>query len=235
MKTLFSIYYWTVGGIVFGLILIFAIFITFFLPPEKYDPWIKKMLRGLFRIFNTRVDSEGEEKIEPGKPYLFMANHVSIFDVVLLGGFVPTFVRGVEADRQHKWPLYGWAVKRYGNISINRKNVYSSLRSMRRAEKYLRSGKSIIILPEGNRTLDGELRPFKKMPFLLAKQAAVDIVPVGLSGLFTLKRKGSWHIQPTTVKIKFGDPIPAHTVDELSVAELRDLTREKIKNLVEKP
>jgi 1-acyl-sn-glycerol-3-phosphate acyltransferase len=235
MKYILSIYFWTVGGLVFGLILIFAIIISYIVPPETYDPWLKKMLHFVFKIFLTKVEVEGEELVEQGKPYLFMANHVSIFDVVLLAGYIPAFVRAVEADRQHKWPLYGWAVKRYGNIAIARDNPHRSIKSLGRAEKYLKSGKSIVILPEGHRTLDGNLRAFKKLPFLMAKQAGVDIVPVGLSGLFTMKRKGSWLIQPTTLKIKFGPILPADTVKSLSVVELRDITRDRIKGLIEKP
>ena len=69
----------------------------------------------------------------------------------------------------------------------------------------------------------------------MAKEAGVDIVPIGLSGLFTMKRKGSWLIRPTTLKIKFGPIIPAETAKSLSVVELRDLTRDKIQGLIEKP
>jgi 1-acyl-sn-glycerol-3-phosphate acyltransferase len=90
-------------------------------------------------------------------------------------------------------------------------------------------------MPESSRTMDGELRPFKRLPFLLAKQAGVDLVPVGMSGLFSLKSKRSWHIRPGPLKLKFGEVIPAATVESLSIDELRDLTRERILALVEWP
>jgi len=235
MKYIISLYSWIVGGLVFGAILTFTIVVTFFVPPHIYDPWIKKMLCFVPRILLTKVEVEGLDNIDRKRHYLFMANHVSIFDIILLGGYIPVYFRGVEADRQHKWPLYGWAVKRIGNISIERENIHGSIKSMRKAEKHLRSGKSIAILPEGHRTLDGALRPFKKLPFFLAKQAQVDIIPIGLSGLFEMKRKGSWHIQPTTVKIKFGQIIHVEQIRNLSVVELRDLTRERIEGLIERP
>ncbi len=235
MKYIVSLYSWIVGGIVFGAILVFGIIVTFIVPEHVYDPWIKKMLRWIPKILHTKVEVEGVENIDLKKHYLFMANHVSIFDIVLLGGYIPIYFRGVEADRQHKWPLYGWAVKRIGNISIERENIYGSIRSMKKAEQFLRSGRSIAIMPEGHRTLDGKLRPFKKLPFFLAKQAEAAIVPIGLSGLFEMKRKGSWHIKPTTVKIKFGDVIPEDVVRHMSPLELRDLTRERIQGLIERP
>ncbi len=97
-----------------------------------------------------------------------------------------------------------------------------------------RDGNSIVILPEGHRTLDGKLGEFKKMSFFFTKQAAVDLAPIGMSGLFHLKRKGNWHIQPTTVKIKFGNIITAEEIASMSVAELRDRTRAEIESLIER-
>ncbi len=193
------------------------------------------MLRFLFLILFIPVESENDEKVIPEKTYLFMSNHVSIFDVPLLQGYIPKFVRGIEASRQFKWPFYGWVVKRIGNIPIERENIYASIRSIRKAENYLRNGVSIVILPEAHRTLDGKMRPFKKLPFYLAKQARVDIMPVGLSGLFHVKQKDSWILRPAPIKIKFGDSIPVNDVRTLSVVELRDLTRQKIQELIEKP
>jgi 1-acyl-sn-glycerol-3-phosphate acyltransferase len=106
---------------------------------------------------------------------------------------------------------------------------------MKKTEKILKEGKSIVILPEGHRTLDGNLGSFKKLPFHLAKQAGIQIIPIGLSGLFQLKHKGSWLILPKPVKIKFGQPIPPDKIQSLSTEELRDFTREKIQNLIEQP
>jgi len=231
MSYLISIYAWVIGGLYFLTICFVCIFLSYFVPQKALDPWIKRMLKGLFKIILVRVRVEGYEKIDPEKNYLFMSNHVSLFDIPLLGAYIPTFVRGVEAKRQFKWPIYGWVIRRIGNIPIDRKNIHSSIRSMRKTEKLLRKGRSIVVLPEGHRTLDGKLRPFKKLPFFLAKQAFIPIVPIGLSGLFRLKSKGSWIIRPTTVKMKFGDIINLNTIQALSVTELRDYTREKIQDL----
>ena len=68
----------------------------------------------MFKIMFVKVDVDGLENIIPNKTYLYMANHVSLFDIPLLGGFIPGYARGVEADRQHAWPLYGWAMSRLG-------------------------------------------------------------------------------------------------------------------------
>jgi len=231
MKHLISLYCWTAGGLYFFFLCILTIFLTFIFSPRKLDPWLKRRLRFLFKLLFIKVESRGAEVIDPDQNYLFMANHVSLFDIPLFAGFVPTFVRGVEALRQFKWPLYGWAIRRLGNIPIDRKNIHASIKSIKATEKELKKGQSIFILPEGHRTLDGNLRPFKKLPFHLAKEAGVPVIPVGTSGLFQLKRKGSWLIHPHPVWIRFGQPIPADKIQALSLAELSEYVRARINEL----
>ncbi len=233
MKHLISAYCWFVGGLYFILLLFICILLSFFIPQKTLDPFIKRSLKLLFKILFIKVYSEGSESVERDKTYLLMSNHESLFDIPLLEAYVPTFVRGVEALRQFKWPVYGWAVRRVGNIPIDRNNIHASIRSMKLTEKILKKGKSIIILPEGHRTRDGNLGPFKKLPFHLAKKAGVPIIPIGLSGLFELKHKGSWLIRPRPIDIKFGQPISPDKILTLSTEELRDFVREKILTLIE--
>jgi 1-acyl-sn-glycerol-3-phosphate acyltransferase len=232
MKVLISLYAWIVGGLYFVILSLITLVLAFFIKPKTLDPWIKKRLRFLFKLLFIRVHSEGSENIELKKTYLFMCNHSSLFDIPLLEAYIPTFVRGVEALRQFKWPVYGWVIKRLGNIPIDRKNIHASIRSMKTTEQSLKGGLSIVILPEGHRTLDGTLGDFTRLPFYLAKQAGVPIFPIGISGLFQLKRKGSWLIRPHPVSIKFGVPVDIETIQDLSTEELRDKIRAEISNLI---
>ena len=232
MKQILSLYLWIVLVIYSVFFLIVAIIVSYIFPVKKYTPWLQKILRFVFKILFIKVEVEGLENISADKTYLYMANHVSLFDIPLLGGFVPGYARGVEADRQHAWPLYGWAMRRLGNIPIDRKNVFSSLSSISKTASVITEGKSMIILPEGHRTMDGKLRQFKNFPFLLAKKVDVEILPIGLSGLYTLKNKNSWLINPNPVKIKFGKPIGVDTIQELPTKELRENVRDVIKGLI---
>lgn len=234
MTYVYSFYAWIAGAVSFGIILIAAIFWSFIFRPETYDPWIKKMLRLLFKILFIEVHVEGAEKIDKNKTYLFMANHVSIFDAPLLGGFIPCFFRAVAAHHQFEWPLYGWAMKRYGTIPIERDKAHRSASTLKIAGGHLTRGWSILILPEGHRTLDGNLKPFKRLPFHLAKQIGMDIVPIGISGLYRLKPKGRGSIRRTDLKIAFGDVIPKETVESLTVDQLSELTRNKIQRARDK-
>jgi len=235
MKILISIYIWIVGMIYVVIFLLFALLCTYIFPVRIYDPLLKKMMRFLFFLMFTKVEVEGQENLKPGVTYLFMANHVSLLDPPLLAGFIPGIVRGTEAHSHHSWPLYGLVMKRFGNIPMERENIQKSVASYQKISELLENGQSMIILPEGHRTLDGKIRPFKKLPFAMAKETNVSIIPIGLSGLFHLKSKGSWIIRPSKIKISFGPEITRDQVAGLSITELRDFVKNEIGKLIERP
>ena len=131
--------------------------------------------------------------------------------------------------------MYGQVIRSMGNIPIDRRDVFASMRSMRKAVKRLSRAQSIAVMPEGTRTTDGKLRPFKRLPFQMAKEAGIDLVPIGLSGLFGLKNELSWLVKPVRVKIAIGRIVPARDVRSMPVDELRDLVRGRILALVERP
>jgi len=133
------------------------------------------------------------------------------------------YLRGIEAESHFKWPIFGYYLKRHGNIPINRDNVRSSLKSMDKAADYLKDGISIIIFPEGHRTLTGDIQAFKKLPFMLAKKAGVPIVPIGIDGLYQLKRKNSWVVRHSSVKMNFGTVVPVEKVLSSKPEELMEL------------
>jgi 1-acyl-sn-glycerol-3-phosphate acyltransferase len=235
MRILISIGIWIAGMFYFIICLLLTLAFTYLFPEKIYDPWMKKMMRFLFVIVGARVETVGLHYVKRGTTYLFMANHVSLFDLFLLGGYIPGIVRGVEAHNHHKWPLYGWVSRRLGNIPIERESFHHSNASFRKTLDLINKGRSMIILPEGHRTLDGQIKPFKKLPFMLAKQTGIGIVPIGLSGMYQLKRKGNWIITPTKIKISFGREITREQIRDLSVPELRDYVHTEISKLIERP
>jgi 1-acyl-sn-glycerol-3-phosphate acyltransferase len=235
MSVLVSIYMWTVGLAWLGITCIAVLVSTAFLPRGVCYRLLKGMMRRLLKLLFIPVEVAGAEKLETGRTYLYMANHVSIFDVPLLAGFIPGLVRGIEEKGHFRWPVYGQVIRSMGNIPIERRDVFASMRSMRKAVKRLSRAQSIAVMPEGTRTTDGKLRPFKRLPFQMAKEAGIDLVPIGLSGLFGLKNKLSWLVKPVRVKIAFGQIVPARDVRSMPVDELRDLVRGRILALVERP
>ena len=162
-----------------------------------------------------------------------MSNHVNIFDVFLLYGYIPNFARGVELDTHFKWPVWGKVTTRFGNIPISQKHFQSALNSLNKAEQAIQNGTSIIILPEGHRTRDGKLLPFMRGPFMMAKKAKADIVTSAMIGAYKIKRVKHWLVRPGIAKFVFGDIIAYEFYKDLSTHELKDLVREKIQKLID--
>jgi len=233
MKQIKSIILWTIGGSIFLFFLIFAVICTFFFNEKKYDPWIKAILRFLLRVIGIKVEVSGLENLDKDKTYLFMANHINIFDIPVIGGYLPFSVRGIEADRQFKWPIYGFVIKRLGNIPINRTDPKKAITSINIGAKRLQNGKSMVILPEGHRTKTGKIGQFKKLPFHMAKTGGTELVPIGLSGLYKVKQKGSWLVNPGTVKMSIGIPIDVETINSMKTEDLRDYTKARVMELIE--
>jgi 1-acyl-sn-glycerol-3-phosphate acyltransferase len=97
----------------------------------------------------------------------------------------------------------------------------------------LKKGTNILVLPEGTRTTTPQMAPFKKLPFLMAKKSEVNIMPMAFVGLWEINNKTSLLVRPGKMKVVFGKPIPSSTVKELSEVELRNLTRQKIQELLD--
>ena len=161
-----------------------------------------------------------------------MSNHVNIFDAFVLNGYIPNFVRAVELDTHFTWPIYGAAIRRFGNIPISHKNPRQALESLKTAEQALNDGVSIIILPEGTRTLDGKLKPFKRGPFLLAKNVRFDIVPIVLQGSYHVKRKGDPLIRPGTIICRLGKIIPLAKIHQMKTEDLRPYVRQVMQEMM---
>lgn len=204
---------------------------SFVLPMRTYDPVLKWMCRTLLKSIGIRVHVEGLQHIRREKTYLFMSNHVNIFDVFVLGGYLPQLVRGVELESHFRWFFYGMVIRRIGNIPISHHRPFSAMQSLRRAEEALRKGISIVLLPEGHRTLDGRLRPFKRAPFDMARHAGVDLVPVAMVNAFRINRKGSWLIRPGPLTLRIGEPIPYADLQLMSSVTLKEVVRDKIARL----
>lgn len=224
---------WLIGLPLTVLALLLITLMALLLPKHVYNPPSRALLRWLVRLYGGRVIVQGLENLDPKTGYLFMSNHVSLFDVPVLGGHIPNYTRGLEAAEQFHYPVLGWFLRAIGNIPISRKSARASWLSMQRASQEIKKGTSIILLPEGTRTRTGELGSFKKMPFHFAKMAQVPLVPIGMSGLFRFKCRTSWLLRPGVIKLSIGRPITVQEIAEQDVEGLRELVRKRISALIE--
>ena len=169
--------------------------------------------RLLCRWNGIRVDITGMENILTDRAQIFVANHQGYFDIFALSGFLPTQIRWVAKSILFKIPFMGWAMKSAGYIPVKRDSKKNSYQAFLNTIETLKAGNSVIIFPEGTRSEDGTIGPFKKGSELLARRSGAPLVPVTLAGTWSIIRKGSPVIQPGPVRIIIS---PAITIDSKS-------------------
>lgn len=144
----------------------------------------------------------------PGEPYIYMMNHQSMLDIVVAFVAIPRNFRFIAKKSLKPIPFLGWYMSATGMVFIDRKNRQAAVRSLDEACQSIRSGISILVYPEGTRSRDGHILPFKKGPFMMAIQAGVPIVPVAIEGGSRILGPDSARLYPGTVHCKLGEPIP---------------------------
>jgi 1-acyl-sn-glycerol-3-phosphate acyltransferase len=178
-----------------------------------------------------RLKVEGREHLDPDQTYLLMGNHESLFDAFVIPSAIPLVFTGVEAAHHFRFPVWGFLIRKWGVIPIQRENLEKARKSLDLARKTLDSGLSIVILPEGHRTRTGKMGPLKKGPFHLARATGAPLVPFGIKGLYGFQKKGGFVITPGEVTVRIGRPILSREYAHLSIDELRDLMAGRIQAL----
>ncbi len=233
MKYIYSVYTWTVAGLYFFILTLISILVLQFISAKKYSSFFRAALKIMFAIIFVRVKREFEEDIDLSKNYIYMSNHVSLLDAPLFSAYMPEFITALEAMEHFSWPFYGRLARLHGNIPINRKSIRESLESMNKAMEVLQNSNSMVIFPEGSRTQDGTIGEFKRMVFKLAQKAKVGIVPIGMSGAYTLNPKGKFIMRPSKIKLKFGKAISAEQVQSMQIDDLANMVHSKVLELHE--
>lgn len=150
------------------------------------------------------------EAIRSGQqPVVFMPNHGSLLDPPFVLTALPLHPVFIAKKEIRLIPLVGWAVACAGMIYIDRGSRERAVLSLKHAAQQVRAGKSVVIFPEGTRTRDGRLLPFKKGGFHLAADAGVPIVPVAIRGAFDVLPKGTYLMNPGRIRVMVGTPVPS--------------------------
>lgn len=164
-----------------------------------------------------RVRREGMENLEPGKRYIFLSNHVSNLDATVLLPSIPGMTSVFIKRELMRIPLLGTAMRMGKYVPVSRGNSREEARrSTETAAAALRSGLNIMIFPEGTRSPDGRLLPFKKGGFYLAELSGAEIIPVVIQGTGPMMSKGSLKIKPGEAVVHF---LPAIRPQEFASRE----------------
>jgi 1-acyl-sn-glycerol-3-phosphate acyltransferase len=177
----------------------------------------------------VKIVVESRGNLDPGQPYVFMANHASSLDIWAVFVAIPRRIRLIAKKQLARIPFFGWVMWAGRFIFIDRQNGVAARRSIEVAGQRIHDGVSVLLFPEGTRTRDGALGPFKKGGFHLAVKAGVPIVPVALKGTRELMPRGSLLLRGGTVTVIIGEPI---TTQGLSDDERANLS-ERVRGVVE--
>jgi len=143
----------------------------------------------------------------PEGPLIFASNHESALDIWVLVERLPRNVRFVAKKELFRIPIFGWYLRLGGHVPVDRGNRAQALGSLHAAAGLVRSGTSLIVFPEGTRSRDGRVQPFKKGPFALAQEAGVPVVPVAISGSGAVTPSGLIAVRPGTIRLAAGEPV----------------------------
>ena len=163
--------------------------------------------RGILFVSRIKVTVNGLANIDPSQSYIFMSNHQSNFDIPVLLACLPIQFRWLAKAELFKIPIFGRAMRAAGYVKIDRFNQKSAFESLNEAARKMKNGVSVMIFPEGTRSRDGNIRPFKKGGFIMAVDSKVPIVPVILQGTWTIMDKSSLRINTGEVSLKIETPI----------------------------
>lgn len=231
MKIFRSLFLWTLG-LAFFLVSFPVLAVSLaVLPREKTFSLARRLFSVLIRIMGIDLKVSGRKYINPHQTYLIMGNHQSLFDLFVIPAAIPLVFTGLEAAYHFSIPIWGYLIRKWGCIPIQRGNLEQAKKSLEQARVTLATGLSIAVLPEGHRTRTGEMAPFKKGPFHLAKNTRAPILPFGISGLYGFQQRGGFHLKPGVVNVRIGKPISYESYAPLSVVELSALIYEQVRYL----
>lgn len=157
-------------------------------------------------------------------PVIYASNHESALDVWALLRAIPRNVRFVAKQELFRIPVFGWYLKLARFVAVDRRDRAQAVQALKRAAEIVRGGISLVVFPEGTRSADGHVQPFKKGPFVLAMEAGVPVVPVAVAGAFALSPKGRVVVHRGTIDVAIGEPVrPGDLADKDAL--LREVRR----------
>jgi 1-acyl-sn-glycerol-3-phosphate acyltransferase len=216
---LYQPYKWLIFIPLFVLSTVFCIFlgiVIIFLSGPDAANRIAGRAWARFNCFITplKVDVIGRENVIEHQSYVVVANHQSSFDIFVLWGFLGIDTRWVMKKELRKVPLFGLAGKLGGNIYIDRSEKKGAYERLKDARKILVNGVSLIMLAEGTRSRDGNLRAFKKGAFVMSLDLGMPLLPVSIVDTKYILPSGTYDLFPGRVTLVIHEPLSSEGYDE---------------------
>jgi 1-acyl-sn-glycerol-3-phosphate acyltransferase len=155
----------------------------------------------------VKVRVEGIEQLKGEGPYIFMSNHQGSYDIFALLGYLPFQFKWLAKKELFSVPFFGWVIAAAGYISIDREGTRKTVEAMNEAARKIREGMSLVIFPEGSRSPNGSIQPFKKGGFTLAIKSKVPIIPISITGSREIMPKEKLTVTSGEIRIRIDHPI----------------------------
>jgi len=233
-EILCSAFLWGMSWLHFLFVVPVLIALAVVLDPRKHDYLQRGLCRRIAFFSGARVVVKQSPGFDPARTSFFMVNHVNLFDPFILYCAIPQLVRGWELESHFRIPVYGWLMKRFGNVPVPSIRSPKDLKRLwRLTQEAINSGVSLIIFPEAKRTRDGHINEFEEGGFRLAQQLGVPIVPVSLVGSFHHLRTGHWLLRPATITVHIHGTIETTGLTKVDIPALKQRVRAAIASPVE--
>ena len=238
MKNLYlalrSLFLWILSGLHFFPVCTALVLLGLVVDPRRNDRPQRWFFRNILRLAGTRFRVVRAPGFDPERTSIFICNHVNIFDAFVIYSAIPQFVRGWELESHFKIPAYGWMMGRFGNIPVPGSASPEAFKKLlRRTKEALDSGVSVIIFPEGSRTRDGRVGPFREGIFRLLHHLQYPIVPMSIVGAYEWHRTGDWRLYPATVTVHLHDTIETKGLAKQDAEALRERVHAMVAGPVE--
>lgn len=195
-------------------------------PSDRIETLNRLYCKGQIALTGTRWRAVVDPAVDPKTPYMFAQNHVNHFDHVTLYRATPHFKQGLEREDHFSYPFYGWFMKARGTIPVKKGERGQSPALVARMRAEVERGHSLLVFPEGTRSRDGHVGPFKTGVFYAAVALQIPIVPVAVTGMYEVMRKGTWVIRPGhEVTVYVDAPVPTAGMTDEDVPALAEKVR----------
>lgn len=171
-----------------------------------YAWWARLWARSALALAGVRVTVEGTGQL-PAGPVIFMSNHQSNFDILSMLATMPRQIHWIAKKELFEIPVFGPSMRRGGYIPLDRGDGRKALKSMDHAAAMIHDGRSVVMFPEGTRSPDGRLLPFKRGGFILARKAEVPVVPVTINGSGRINPANRIRLYPGSIRIVLHPPV----------------------------
>lgn len=212
LRPLYFIYQWFIAGPIF----VVATFITAIITAigsmignrDFWGYWPPKYW-SMFTcwIFLMRVKVVGRENIDKNESYVFVANHQGAYDIWAIYGFLNHNFKWLMKKELEKIFAVGWACKKSGHVFVDDSSIHGIKSTIKDSEETLKDGMSLVIFPEGSRSWDGKMIPFKRGAFMLASEFGLPVVPITIDGSFKAMPRFTYNMTPAKITLTIHKPI----------------------------